>query len=256
MLAEERRKEILEILKKDKVVKALTLVEKYNVGVETIRRDFDSLEKKGLIKKIYGGASFISDKEKNNEILEYDIRKNLETNEKNELVKKALNFINEDDSIFLNDGSTNLCLAREIKNKIKKITIITNSLPIASELSNINNYQIILAGGFLNNKEQAFFGSISENIISQFIVNKAFLSVSSISLNDGITDFPLEEVSIQKTMINYSKELYVLANSKKFETSTLMKVTDLQNIKAVITDSNLSDELFEKYKKFGINIIK
>lgn len=166
MLAEERRKEILEILKKDKVVKALTLVEKYNVGVETIRRDFDSLEKKGLIKKIYGGASFISDKEKNNEILEYDIRKNLETNEKNELVKKALNFINEDDSIFLNDGSTNLCLAREIKNNIKKITIITNSLPIVSELSNINNYQIILAGGFLNNKEQAFFGSISENIIS------------------------------------------------------------------------------------------
>lgn len=57
-------------------------------------------------------------------------------------------------------------------------------------------------------------------------------------------------------MINYSKELYVLANSKKFETSTLMKVTDLQNIKVVITDSKLSDELFEKYKKMGINIIK
>lgn len=104
-------------------------------------------------------------------------------------------------------------------------------------------------------EEKAFFGAISENIISQFIVNKAILGVSNISLKDGLTDFPLKEVEIQKAMIKYSKELIILANSQKFETTALIKVGDLKNIKAVITDSKLSKDILEKYKKNGIEII-
>lgn len=252
MLAEERREKILNELEKTKVVKAMELAEKYNVGVETIRRDFDALEKQGGLKKIYGGAAL---PEKEAKDLGYSARMTSEINEKTEIAKKTIKLIDEYDTIFLNDSSTNIYLAKEIAEQIKNLTVITNSLTIASELSKIKNFNIILAGGFLDNEEKAFFGAITEDIISKFIVNKAILSVSSISLKDGLTDFPLKEVDIQKAMIKYSKELIILANSQKFETTALIKVADLENIKAVVTDSKIPKNILENYKTQGIEII-
>lgn len=253
MLAEERREKILNELEKTKVVKAMELAEKYNVGVETIRRDFDALEKQGGLKKIYGGAALPEKKEAKD--LGYSARMTSEINEKTEIAKKTIKLIDEYDTIFLNDSSTNIYLAKEIAEQIKNLTVITNSLTIASELSKIKNFNIILAGGFLDNEEKAFFGAITEDIISKFIVNKAILSVSSISLKDGLTDFPLKEVDIQKAMIKYSKELIILANSQKFETTALIKVADLENIKAVVTDSKIPKNILENYKTQGIEII-
>lgn len=253
MLAEERREKILDELEKTKVVKAMELAEKYNVGVETIRRDFDALEKQGSLKKIYGGATLPEKKEAKD--LGYSARMTSEINEKMEIAKKTITLIDEYDTIFLNDSSTNIYLAKEIAEQIKNLTVITNSLTIASELSKIKNFNIILAGGFLDNEEKAFFGPITEDIISKFIVNKAILSVSSISLKDGLTDFPLKEVDIQKAMIKYSKELIILANSQKFETTALIKVADLENIKAVVTDSKIPKNILENYKTQGIEII-
>ncbi|WP_293960108.1 DeoR/GlpR family DNA-binding transcription regulator [uncultured Fusobacterium sp.] len=255
MLAAERRKRILEELEKVKVIKALELAEKYEVGVETIRRDFDFLEKQGDLKKIYGGATLPQKKEMVSKELDYKTRMNSEILEKIEIAKKAVNFIEENDTIFLNDSSTNIYLAKELKEKLENVTVITNSLVIASELSEVKKFNIIVAGGFLDSEEKAFFGAISENIISQFIVNKAFLSVSNISLKDGLTDFPLKEVDIQKCMIKYSKELIILANSQKFETSALIKVADLNNVKIIITDSKLDKNIYENYKENGIEII-
>lgn len=253
MLAEERREKIIAELEKFKIVKAIELAQKYEVGVETIRRDFDALEKQGSLKKIYGGATIIEKKEIKD--LNYSTRINSDILEKIEIAKKAVNLIEENDTIFLNDSSTNVYLVNEIKERIKNLTVVTNSLVIASELSDMKEYNVILAGGFLDSEEKAFFGTITENIISQFIVNKAFLSVSSISLKNGVTDFPLKEVEVQKAMINYSKDIIILANSKKFETSTLIKVTDLEKIKTIVTDSKLPEEIKNNYNKSGIKII-
>lgn len=252
MLAEERREEILKMLEKNKIVKALELSKHFDVGIETIRRDFDALEKQGLLKKIYGGATLEKTELLN---LDYTSRLNTEVKEKIEVAKKAISLIEEEDSIFLNDSSTNIYLAKEIKKNIKKITIITNSLMIASELSDMEGYTIILAGGFLDTKEKAFFGPITEEIISKFVVNKAFISVASLSLKSGLTDYFLEEVNIQKLMIDYAKEVVIVANGQKFETTALIKVSDLQKVNYIVTDSKLKKEVYEMYKKNNINII-
>ena len=255
MLAEERREEILKMLEKNKVVKAIDLSKYFEVGIETIRRDFDALEKQGLLKKIYGGATLERLERIEPKNLDYATRLNTEVTEKIEVAQKAVKFIVEEDTIFLNDSSTNIYLAREIKNSIKKITIITNSLVIASELADMEDYNVILTGGFLDPKEKAFFGSISEEILARFIVNKAFLSVSNLSLKMGFTDYPQKEVIIQKTMMKHSKEVIVLANSRKFETTTLVKVAELNEVKLVITDSKLKKDIYEKYRENNIEII-
>lgn len=252
MLKEERRSEILMELNEKKVVKALELANKYNVGIETIRRDLDYLEQAGKIKKVYGGAKLL---EKKLEVKNYLERLTISVDEKIELVDKAMRLINDGDSLSLNDGSTTLFLAKALKNRFNRLTILTNSIDIAQELSDKKEFKIILTGGIFSHEERAFFGSCAESIIDNFIIDKAFIGISGISLENGITDISLSEANVQKKIIENSKELYILIDSSKIEKDSLVKVSPLEKVKVLISDSKIDKKILELYKKNSITIL-
>lgn len=252
MLKEERRSKILKEAEEKKLVKVLDLASRYDVGIETIRRDLDFLEGIGKIKKVYGGAEI---KEALPEIINYSERLTIEIKEKNEIVEKVVGLIKEGDSISLNDGSTTLFLAKTLKKHFEKLTVLTNSLDIAQELSDKKNYNIIVAGGILSHEERAFFGTYSESIISSFIIDKSFIGVSGISLKNGITDLSALEANIQKKLIENSKESYVLVNSSKLEKDSLVKVCSLEKITLLISDSKIDKELQSLYQNNNITIL-
>lgn len=252
MLKEERRSEILIELNEKKVVKALELANKYNVGIETIRRDLDYLEQAGKIKKVYGGAELL---EKKLEVKNYLERLTISVDEKIELVDKAMRLIDDGDSLSLNDGSTTLFLAKALKNRFNRLTILTNSIDIAQELSDKKEFKIILTGGIFSHEERAFFGSCAESIIDNFIIDKAFIGISGISLENGITDISLSEANVQKKIIENSKELYILIDSSKIEKDSLVKVSPLEKVKVLISDSKIDKKILELYKKNSITIL-
>lgn len=252
MLKEERRSEILIELNEKKVVKALELANKYNVGIETIRRDLDYLEQAGKIKKVYGGAELL---EKKLEVKNYLERLTISVDEKIELVDKAMRLIDDGDSLSLNDGSTTLFLAKALKNRFNRLTILTNSIDIAQELSDKKEFKIILTGGIFSHEERAFFGACAESIIDNFIIDKAFIGISGISLENGITDISLSEANVQKKIIENSKELYILIDSSKIEKDSLVKVSPLEKVKVLISDSKIDKKILELYKKNSITIL-
>ena len=252
MLKEERRNKILIELNEKKIVKALELANQFQVGIETIRRDFDYLEKIDKIKKVYGGAEFTESKP---QIKNYSERLITSVDEKFELIEKAINIIKEGDSISLNDGSTTLFLAKHLKQHFNKLTILTNSIDIAQELLEKKEFKIILTGGILTNEERAFFGSQAESIIDDFIVDKTFLGISGISLSNGITDLSTSEAGIQKKLIENSKNLYILIDSSKIERDSLVKVSSLEKVKILISDSKIKNDLIELYKENNITIL-
>lgn len=252
MLKEERRSEILIELNEKKVVKALELANKYNVGIETIRRDLDYLEQAGKIKKVYGGAELL---EKKLEVKNYLERLTISVDEKIELVDKAMRLIDDGDSLSLNDGSTTLFLAKALKNRFNRLTILTNSIDIAQELSDKKEFKIILTGGIFSHEERAFFGSCAESIIDNFIIDKAFIGISGISLENGITDISLSEANVQKKIIENSKELYILIDSSKIEKDSLVKVSPLEKVKVLISDSKIDKKILELYKRNSITIL-
>lgn len=252
MLKEERRSEIIKELNEKKVVKVLELSSKYNVGIETIRRDLDFLEKTGRVKKVYGGAELITEEPK---VINYSERLTIAVEEKNELVDKAIRLIEDGDSISLNDGSTTLFLAKNLKKHFEKLTVLTNSLDIAQELSDKKEYNIILTGGTLSHEERAFFGSHAEAILSDFIINKAFVGVSGISLANGITDISMAEANIQKKLIENSKESYILINSSKIEKDSLVKVCSLEKITVLISDSKIEKDILSIYEENNITVL-
>lgn len=252
MLVEERKEKIIQMLEKDGNIKVSHLTKLFNVSLQTIRRDLETLEADDLIKKVYGGA--ILNKEKIQDIA-HSTREKQSLMEKEEIAEIAVKLIEEGDSIALNDSTTNFAIAKKLKEKFKRLTIISNSLLIITELSNVEGFNVILAGGILNIKEQAFFGQITERILDEFIVDKAFISVSSLSMRNGVTDYPLEEVQVQKKLLNISQKSIILADSSKLESTSLIKVSDITDMDLLVTDSNISSEVKSNYEKVGITVI-
>ncbi len=252
LLAEERKDTIIQMLEEEGSVKVSKLTKLFDVSIETIRRDLESLEKEGLLKRVYGGAVL-----KKNEVqkLNYINREKEFINEKREIAKIAIKYIEDGQSIALNDSTTNIEIARELKNNFKELTVITNSLMIANELDDAESFTVILAGGILNSKERAFFGELPKKLLSNFIADKAFISVGGVSLIRGITDFMPEEVQIEKGLIEISQETIILADSSKMDKISLIKLEDIHEVNLIITDSKLDSKILNNYLKNGIEIV-
>ena len=212
----------------------------------------EHLEKEGILERVYGGAvpkKVLVDK------LSFDKREEEFKEEKLEIASIAMRYIEEGQSIALNDSTTNVEIARQLKKKFKNITVITNSLIIATELANNSGIKVILAGGLLNNNEYAFYGEFAKNILRNFIVDRAFISVGGVSLNRGVTDYDIHTVDIQKILIEISKESIILADSSKIDSVSLTKISDIDDVSFIITDSKVEKNIADKYLKQGVEII-
>lgn len=242
----------MNIIYKEKSVKVSKLIEKFKVSIETIRRDLEFLEKEGLLKRVYGGAVLES---VNGSELTANDRKTKFIEEKKEIGKLAAQYVKEGQSIALDVSTTNLEFARAVKKVVKRLTILTNSIEIATELSGMDNYTIILAGGVIRNQELCIIGDMAEEFIERFHIDIAFLSMSGISLNSGLTDYGIGEVQVKKKMMEVAQKKIVLADSSKFDVVSLLKVCDIDKVDTIITDSNLNINVLEKYIAAGIDLI-
>src|SRR5690554_3221624 len=188
MFAEERRLKIAEMINRGDSVKVAPLAKEFNVSESTIRRDLNQLEKFGLIMRTHGGAvsteinkleaTFVEKQDKYSE-------------EKETIGKIAAQQIKDGDTVILDSGTTTWYLSKFIN--AKNITIITNSIALANELSNREDIQLINTGGIIRSNTKAQVGSITEKAIRQFRVDKAFLGANGISLKSGITTPTLQE---------------------------------------------------------------
>lgn len=252
MLAQERYQKILDILEKESSVKVTALTKLFDVSIETVRRDLEYLEKDGYLKRVYGGAVLENFNKKR---MTFQSRTGEAVQEKSEIANIAAGFVSEDQSIALDSSTTNLEIVKVLKEKFQKLTIITNSLMIANELSDMSKYTIILTGGLLKHDELSFVGSMAQENLKGFNVDIAFISASGVSLKEGITDCQFDELQIQRNMINISQQVIILADSSKFDSVSLMKICDFDKVNMIITDSKLKENILEKYHKNGIEVV-
>lgn len=251
MLAQDRYKKIMEILENDNSVKVSALIKLFNVSIETVRRDLEHLEGEGYLKRVHGGAVL----EKIGSIENsFNSREREYQEQKLQIGEIASRFIKEGQSIAMDVSTTNYEIAKVLKKKYNKLNILTNSISIAMELSDMENYTIILSGGILRKFEYSLIGELAENNMSNFHVDTAFISMSGISLREGLTDYGFGEVRVKKTMMQAAQEVIVVADSSKFDTVSLLKVCDFSDINMIITDSNLKPVILDKYLKNGVSI--
>ncbi|CAH2212155.1 DeoR/GlpR family DNA-binding transcription regulator [Tepidibacter aestuarii] len=252
MLARDRQNKILERLNQQGSIKVSKLIELFNVSIETVRRDLEYLEKEGLLKRVYGGAVL---EEVNSKELNFKVREIKDVDLKKEIAKIATRYVKEGDSIALDVSTTNHEFAKELKNHFNNLTIITNSINIALELSDMKNYNIVLVGGLLRHEERCLVGNLAETLLDEFHIDTTFLSMSGISVNAQLTDYGFGEVGVKKKMICIGQKTIVLAQSTKFDVACLLNVATFDDIDMIITDSKLNKNILQKYLDLGVDII-
>ncbi|WP_338042316.1 DeoR/GlpR family DNA-binding transcription regulator [Paenibacillus alba] len=237
LLAQERKDLILQTLYREGKVKVLPMAEQLGVSSETIRRDLDVLEVEGKLHRVYGGA--VRSGYEHGEP-SFQQRTELYADAKQRIGIRAAELIEDGDTIALDVGTTMMELARSIQGK-KNITILTNSLPIASYLSEaLNNNRftgkVFMLGGQLNPEQQSITGPLCEQMMGQFYLNKAYLSIGGLSLTSGVTDYDLNETFISKLFAKSAREVIVLADQSKIGVQAFTQIIPLEDVDIVVSD--------------------
>ena len=251
MLALERRNLILEKLQEEKRVVVSELSQLYNVSEETIRRDLDKLEKEGLAKKSYGGAVINEDVSID---LPFNIRKNQNVGGKQKMEELVAGMIDDGEHIFLDASSTAVFVAKALKTK-ERLTVITNSMEILLELSDVTGWNIISTGGRMKEGYLAFLGSRTEEAIRSYYADKVIISCKALDHEWGIMESQEAFGSTKRCMMASGRKKILVIDSRKFDRTAFSVAGNLRDVDVVVTDTKPSEKWLEHFSELDIECV-
>ena len=251
MLALERRNLILEKLHDEKRVVVSELSQLYNVSEETIRRDLDKLEKEGLAKKSYGGAVINEDVSID---LPFNIRKNQNVGGKQKMAELVAGMIDDGEHIFLDASSTAVFVAKALKTK-ERLTVITNSMEILLELSDVSGWNIISTGGRMKEGYLAFLGSRTEEAIRSYYADKVIISCKALDHEWGIMESQEAFGSTKRCMMASGRKKILVIDSRKFDRTAFSVAGNLRDVNVVVTDTKPSEKWLEHFSELDIECV-
>ena len=226
---EKRQKEILELIYAQEEVKAYDLSQQFHVSMETIRKDLAQMHEQGLLIKSHGGAK---KKDTYNEI-PIDQKINENASDKKEIARKALQYIPDGGVIFLDPGSTTLALTKFLPLK-KNLTIMTNSLMIANQVSSMK-HTLIFLGGRITKKGKAAVGLFTNTHLDAISIDVAFMGSDGFYHCDGPTTFSFDEMEVKQHVLSRSKQKILLADASKFHKSGTYTYANFSDFDYLIT---------------------
>lgn len=245
MFASERIRIIKKILLENKHIYVSDLSTMLNVSEVTIRRDLEKLEGENFLTRTHGGA-VLNEETPQPEGEEYaDTDNDLYYQDRVEISEIAIHMIEDNDVLLLSPGLTNLCIARQIVNK-KNITVLTNDLNIASELSSNMSIKVIIPGGDLDAASMTVGGKLTEENLRNFFVSKAFIEVDGVSTQRGYTIQSMQQAPVIKEMMDITNEIVIVCPHKCFDKIAFSQVGPLKSANKVITNPSIPDS----YKNF------
>jgi DeoR family fructose operon transcriptional repressor len=245
----ERRQSLLDILRKQPGLRVPELAQALDVSEGTVRNDLNALEEEGRLRRVHGGAVLIQQDQFQNNSFVRRYQQNAAA--KLAIAREAAVLVNDGDSILLDASSTVYYLAKALSER-RHLRVMTNGFEVARELAQNSTNTVILIGGVVNNESSSVTGLLSEKIIEELHIQKAFLSCSGFSLERGMTEVLLAEAQIKRKAIESSRQLYALVDSSKFGKEDLTSFARPEKINRLFTDQCLSSEWAERLTEAGI----
>ncbi|MDD3321069.1 MAG: DeoR/GlpR family DNA-binding transcription regulator [Paludibacter sp.] len=251
MLPNQRREKILELIREDGHAKVFDLSRIFKVTEVTIRQDLERLEKEGSILREHGGA-YLKDIDMN--VRNFTLKNQDNMEEKLNIAKKAIEFIEDGDTIILDSGSTTTEIAKLI-NGYKNLTVITNALNIALILGAQPGINVIVTGGEFKAPTLSLTGQKAADFFNNIHVDKLFLATAGIALKSGLTYPGMSDICVKRAMIDSANEVYLVADSTKIGKNSFASLGALSLIHFLITDSKLKKEDVNWLKNFDVEFI-
>jgi DeoR/GlpR family transcriptional regulator of sugar metabolism len=254
LVAEQRRQAILRLVEEQGSIRISNLGRQFNVTDMTIRRDIDSLSRRGFVRRVHGGA--VSEIEGKIDLATTFLKRNEEFRSEKELIGiRAQEFVEDNSTVIVDGGSTNEYFARRLDPK-KRLQVITHGLNIAWIVSGNENHELFMPGGLLNRLTMTFSGNEVVRMYEELNADVLFLSASGISLEKGLTDPAWLDTSIKKAMIRASRRVILLIDSHKFDLVSPRTFASAEEVDFVVTDRALKPEIRDKYERGGLNLLE
>jgi DeoR/GlpR family transcriptional regulator of sugar metabolism len=255
MISAQRQKKIVDKIKTGMPISVSELSQEFKVSVMTVRRDLAMLEKEGALTRTHGGAVPVCEGEEEPSFEpSFAEKMNRFATEKLAIAVKANELIHDGDTILLGAGTTATALATILKSR-QNITVVTNTVNIAMELAQNAGINLVMTGGNIRTKSYALVGALTERVLSELHVQKAFLSVNGISLEQGLTTPNISEAYTNSLMIKAAEQLIVMADHSKLGRVTLSRFASIAEMNALITDSGAPQEFLSKLAQQGVEIL-
>lgn len=254
MLAPERHHRIVLELESREAVRVTELAGALSVSEMTVRRDIETLDAKGLLRKIHGGASRIQAFT----AVEPGFERNLDREQeaKAAIARTAVGLLSPGMTIALTGGSTTYQLAGQL-GSVEGLTVVTNSLKVADSLHSVPgpaSPTVIITGGERTPSE-ALVGPVATNAIRTLHFDMCFMGVHGIEPDRGLSTPNMHEAETNRAFAASTGELVVLADHTKFGVTALAGILPLEDVDTLVTDRLPAGAAGERYRKSVARIL-
>ena len=255
MDASERQSQIVEVLLSKGRVSVPDICEEFHVSEMTARRDLTRLEHQGLLRRYHGGAEAILGRSYEPS---FKTRASKFQAAKVAIGRKAAELVEDGDSIALDVGTTTLEIVPALAGK-HNLTIVTSCLQIANmvvrQLALDVSARLIVTGGVVRARELSMVGPIPERVYDGLHVDKAFVGTAGISVENGLTEFNMEDAQIKQVLIRHARECIVVADGSKFGVTTFTSYAPLNAVGRVVTDQSAPAGVVDAFRKHGVEVL-
>lgn len=248
MVSKVRQDRLLNLIRINGFASLHNLANLLKVSQSTVRRDLGFLEKQGSVRRTHGGVFYTGPAPN---LSHFNQRQQREHDHKVAIAELTASLINDGDTLLLDGGSTTYELARRLVGR--PMQIVTNSLPVATAFTSSEDTDVVLIGGYVHARSGVAIGPYSISMIQQLNVQRAVISVAGIT-DRGIFNSNLLLVETEKAMMQAADEVTVIADSTKFNKSSLALLCELSMIDSIVVDGELEAEWINTLQQAGIKV--
>ena len=251
LLAEPRRRKILEWLQEEGSARVRDLSGAFEVSEATIRQDLERLEADGYISREHGGA-YLKTLPRQVETLSLQHLENMD--KKRKIGVRAASLVGDGETIILDAGSTTTEIAHGLLQR-RELTVITNALNIALILGAVPGFAVHMPGGQFKAPTLSLSGDKSVEYFRDILAGKLFLATAGVSLEAGLTYPSFADLQLKQAMIKAAQHVYLVADSTKINRTSFTRLGTLDVIHSFITDDGIRDEDAREFERRGIELI-
>lgn len=250
MLAEERQNAIVAQVNEKGSVLVKNLSKEFQVTEDSIRKDLTLLEKKGLLKKTYGGAVKVR---VNVHDFYVSHRKERNIEDKQKIAKKAMELIQEGDMIFLDISTSNLELAKLLLKSDWNVTVVTNMIEIMLLFMNESKVKLIFIGGNMSSAKEGFVGALTNQELEKYRFDKVFMGVVGVDLEENrVATYDAEDASTKSAILKAGNKAYMMVETRKFNAEGNCKYAKVSDFTGAILDHEPDLSVKKVMKKYEI----
>ena len=252
ILAEGRRRKILELVEQTGQVTIHDVVKRFSVSAVTARSDLDALSANGAVLRSHGGAV----RYESTQDYPLKLKATLHRSEKSRIGQAAAQLVRPNETIILDSGTTTAEIAKSLKRaKLKSLTVITSALNIANELADAPEMSLIMLGGLLRPVSYSFVGPQAETMLRDLHADRLFLAVDAFDLEGGPFTPDVLEAQLNGLMMQVARETTVVADSTKLGRRSLFRIGPIENVHRLITDNRAPEDFADALRKKGCEVM-